>query len=229
MSLKDNVEPFEAYSRSYVYYLLSFVGGRREADEPAPSLDDGKLVVHVIISAFLASLLQGMAMKEFDFQSIDFPGLVIVRFCYWIVLCAVLHGVLATRRNKVSIETSASVVMQVMPAASVFAAFLSFVVYSATYSMLAEYLSPGVVLVTFFMSTAVLEVLFIGFFLIAQLRRVEGVSRARRLFSLTAMLLFIATLQAVIVAGRWPAGDDTDQAVAASAAAGNISSGRSPS
>ncbi len=211
MSLKDTVEPFEAYSRSYVYYLLSFVGGRRADDEPLPSLDDGKLVVHVIISAFVASLLQGMAAKELDFTSIDFPGLVILRFCFWIVLCAVLHGVLATKKNNVSIETSASVMLQIAPAASVFAAFLSIILYSAGYTLLSEFLGVQVIVGTFYLSTAVLECLFIGSMLIVQLRRVEGVSRIRRLFAVTAMMLFIGGLQAIIVDGRFSTPDEPPQ------------------
>ena len=226
MSLKDTVEPFEEYSRGYVFYLLSFLGGHRGVDDPPPTLNDGKQIVYVIISAFFTALLQGMVDNKLNFTGIAFPELVILRLCFWIVLCAVLHSVLSTKKNHVDITTSASIMLHVAPVSAVFAAFLSFLFYSALYSLWGESWTAETFVGMFYLATGVLELLLIGVLLLGQLRKYEGVSRFRRLLSVVTLVVFVGVLQWVIVAGSFgdpasTAGMDGAAAPVEGAASGN--------
>ena len=130
MGLEDSLKFVETYAKDYLHYILAFFKQlRHEAEDPPPTLDDGRLLIFSLMNAVIGAALQGLFVQHTNLDKIAFPQIVIIEVCYWLALCIVTHALLNSRRAPAHFADAITAILGVAPAAFVIGAYSAFVVY----------------------------------------------------------------------------------------------------
>lgn len=144
MGIEDSAKFVQDYARSYIHYMLAFFGalgpqagamakgkGRGKAGARAPdlTLDDGSLLIFGLFNALIGGALQGLFIQRLAFKDINFPQIVIVQVCFWLLLTIILDFLLSVRERKAAFSETLTAILRVVPVAYVIGAYAAFVTY----------------------------------------------------------------------------------------------------
>ena len=151
MDLRDTLKFIEDYAKSYVQYMLSFVGsvdpqpatpaGSKTPKSKAaalPPVDDGNLFTFGFLNAVIGATLQWLFMHDLAFGlfagnaafgDVAFAQVVIVELCYWLLLSIILHTAINFRDGKAHFSQSLTVILKVVPIAYVLSSYGAYVGY----------------------------------------------------------------------------------------------------